>query len=51
MLYNLLYVAKSIKKLNKLVNIDLKNLLYWLTNKISLNLKKTELVTFESKQK
>ena len=38
---NLLYLGKSIKKLNKLVNIDLKNLLYWLNaNKISLNVKK-----------
>ena len=27
---NLLYLGKSIKKLNKLVNIDLKHLLYWL---------------------
>ena len=35
---NLLYLGKSIKKLNKLVNYDLKNLLYWLNaNKISLN--------------
>ena len=37
---NLLYLGKSIKKLNKLVNIDLKNLLYWLNaNKTSLNVK------------
>ena len=49
---NLLYLGKSIKKLNKLVNIDLKNLLYWLNaNKISLNVKKTELVIFKSKRK
>ena len=27
---NLLYLGKSIKKLNKLVNIDLKNLVSWL---------------------
>ena len=48
---NLLYLGKSIKKLNKLANIDLKNLLNWLnTNKISLNVKKTELVIFKSKQ-
>ena len=34
---NLLYLGKSIKKLNKLVNFDLKNLVYWLNaNKISL---------------
>ena len=46
---NLLYLGKSIKKLNKLVNFDLKNLLYWLNaNKISLNVKKTELVIFKS---
>ena len=54
MLYdtNLLYLGKSIKKLNKLVNYDLKNLLYWLNaNKISLNVKKTELVVFKSKRK
>ena len=49
---NLLYLDKSIKKLNKLVNYDLKNLLYWLNaNKISLNVKKTELVIFKSKWK
>ena len=37
---NFLYSGKSIKKLNKLANFDLKNLLYWLnTNKISLNVK------------
>ena len=49
---NLLYLGKSIKKLIKLVNYDLKNLLYWLNaNKISLNVKKTELVIFKSKQK
>ena len=35
---NLLYLGKFIKKLNKLVNIDLKNLLYCLNvNKTSLN--------------
>ena len=46
---NLLYLGKSIKKRNKLVNFDLKNLLYWLNaNKISLNVKKTELVIFKS---
>ena len=49
---NLLYLGKSIKKHNKLVNYDLKNLLYWLNaNKISLNVKKTELVIFKSKRK
>ena len=44
-----IYLGKSI---NKLVNYDLKNLLYWLhANKISLNVKKTELVVFKSKRK
>ena len=38
---NLLYLGKLIKKLNMLVNYDLKNVLYWLNaNKISLNVKK-----------
>ena len=49
---NLLYLGRSIKKLNKLVNYDLKNMLYWLNaNKISLNVKNTELVIFKSKWK
>ena len=49
---NLLYLGKSIKKLNKLINFDLRNLLYWLrANKISLNIKKTELIIVKSKQK
>ena len=44
-----IYLGKFI---NKLVNHDLKNLLYWLhANKISLNVKKTELVVFKSKRK
>ena len=46
---NLLSLGESIKKFNKLVNIDLKNLLY--ANKISLNVKKAELVISKSKQK
>ena len=38
---NLLCLSNSIKKLNKLVNADLKHLANWLNaNKISLNLKK-----------
>ena len=49
---NVLYLGKSIKKLNKLVNFDLKNLVYWLSaNKISLKIKKTKLVIFKSKRK
>ena len=38
---NLLCLGNSIKKLNQLVNADLKRLVNWLnTNKISLNVKK-----------
>ena len=45
-------MGNSIKKLNKLVNADLKHLVHWLNaNKISLNVKKTEMVIFKSKQK
>ena len=50
---NLLHLSKSIKKLNKLVNTDLKHLVNWLlnANKISFNVKKAEVVIFKSKQK
>ena len=49
---NLLCLRNSIKKLNKLVKADLKHLDNWLNaNKILLNVKKTEMVTFKSKQK
>ena len=49
---NLLCHSNSIKKLNKLVNADLKHLVNWLNaNKISLNVKITEMVIFKSKQK
>ena len=49
---NLLCLSNSIKKLNKQVNADLKYLLDWLNaNQISLNVKKTEMVIFKSKQK
>ena len=38
--------------MNKLVNTDFKYLVNWLNaNKISLNVKKTEMVIFKSKQK
>ena len=44
--------SNSIKKLNKLVNTDLKHLVNWLNaNKISLNVKKIKMVIFKSKQK
>ena len=49
---NLLYLGKSIKKLNRFVNIDLKNLVNWLNaDKISINVKKTEMAIFKSKRK
>ena len=49
---NLLCLSNSIKKLSKLVNADLKHLLNWLNaNKISLNVKKTEMIIVKSKQK
>ena len=45
-------MGNSIKKLNKLVNAELKRLLNWLNaNKISLNVKKTEMLIFKPKQK
>ena len=44
---NLLCLSNSIKKLSKLVNANLKHLLKWLNaNKISLNVKKTEMIIF-----
>ena len=49
---NLLHFSKSIYRLNKYVNLDLKNLTYWLNaNRISLNVKKTELVIFKHQRK
>ena len=48
----LICLGNSIKKLNKLVNADLKRLVNWLNaNKISLNVRKNEIVIFKSKQK
>ena len=46
------YLSNSIKKLKKLVSADLKHLLNWLNaNKISLNVKKADMIIFKSKQK
>ena len=43
---------KSVAKLNKPVNLDMKNLTVWLNaNKISLNVDKTELVIFKHQRK
>ena len=44
-------LVTSVKKLNKVVNAYLNNLIYWLNaNKISLSVKKTEMVIFKSQQ-
>ena len=44
---HLLKIAKSVKKIQKQINIDLKLLVSWLlANKISLNKTKTELIIF-----
>ena len=49
---NLLIINKSLKKLNKLLNIDLKNFKNSLNGKkISLNVSKTELIIFKPKRK
>ena len=49
---NLVYFSKSVNKLNKYINIDMKKLTNWLNaNKISLNVKKTKLVSFKHKDK
>ena len=49
---NLLCLNNSIKKLNKLINADLKHIVDSLNaNKISINVNKTEMVIFKSKQK
>ena len=47
----LIHFSKSVYRLNKYVNLDLKDLTYWLNaNRISLNVKKTELVIFKTPQ-
>ena len=49
---NLLLVEKSLKKLNKKVNRDLKLIVEWVrANKLSLNANKTEIIIFKSKNK
>ena len=49
---NFVHFNKSVKKLNKYISIDMKNLTNWLNaNKSSLNVKKTELVIFKHKNK
>ena len=49
---NLLNYNNSVKRMNKQVNQDLKNLTNWLNaNKICLNVSKTEVVLFKSSRK
>ena len=49
---NLLYLGKSMKKLHKLVNIDLKNLVNLLNaDRISLNVKKLKWSYLNLKEK
>ena len=49
---NLIHFSKSVYRPYKYVNFDLKNLTYWLNaNRISLNVKKTELVIFKHQRK
>ena len=49
---NLLYTSKSLKKMNKHINHDIKHLCQWLrSNKISLNASKTEIIIFKTKLK
>ena len=49
---NLLYSNKSMKKINSYINHDLKRILHWpRANRISLNVDKTEIITFRPKGK
>ena len=49
---NLLYSNKSLKKINKHINHDLKLTVQWLrANRISLNVAKTEIIIFQPKNK
>ena len=49
---NFLITGKSLKKINKYVNHDLRLLCHWLrANKISLNASKTEIIIFKRKNK
>ena len=48
---NIIHFSKSVYRLNKYVNLDLKNLTYWLNaSRISLDVKKTELVIFKHRK-
>ena len=51
-IYSIYTTFYSIEKLNKLVNADLKHLFNWLNgDKISFNVKKTEMEIFKFKQR
>ena len=48
---NILITDKSLKKINKQINQDLKQVCHWLrANKISLNAGKTEIIMFKQKR-
>ena len=47
---SLLYGHKSIKKINQIINFEIKKIVHWLrANKISLNSSKPEIIIFKSK--
>ena len=49
---NLLYSNYSLKLINKYINHDLKLIIHWLRAKrISLNVDKTDIILFQSKNK
>ena len=48
---NLLYFSKSVDKLNKYINLDMKNLTSYMLTKSHLMLNKTKLVIFKYKKK
>ena len=48
---NILLTDKSLKKINKFVNHDLKHLCQWMrSNKLSLNGRKIEIIFFKNKK-
>jgi hypothetical protein len=49
---NLLYADKSLRKIEQIVNVEIKNLNSWLVaNKLTLNVKKTNFIIFHPHQK
>ena len=49
---SLLYGHKYTKKINQIINFEIKKIVHWLrANKISLNSSKTEIIIFKSKKK